>query len=56
LHIADVAKQRANETEKQAAETNCPEYHTALNKWTATLMRWNRISRKILIEKILMDF
>jgi hypothetical protein len=52
--IADVAKQRVNETEKQAAEINCLEctYHIALNKWTTPLMRWNRILRKILIEKI----
>jgi hypothetical protein len=50
--IADVAKQRAHETEEQAAETNCLEYHTALNKLTTPLTRWNRILRKILTEKI----
>jgi hypothetical protein len=44
LRTADVAKPRANDTGKQAAETNCLEYHMALNKW-------NRILRKILIEK-----
>jgi hypothetical protein len=34
---ADVAKQRANETENQAAETNFLEYHIALNMWRRPL-------------------
>jgi hypothetical protein len=42
----------ANETEKQAAEKYCLEYHIALKKWTKPLMRWNKILRKTLIEKI----
>jgi hypothetical protein len=49
LQIADVAKLRAN-------ETNFLEHHIALNKWTTPLRRWNRILRRILREKIVMDF